>query len=333
MSELDPGPLLEMLTAYQSSMILMAGSELGIFDALRGGSLTAAEVASRLATAPRTTEMLLNASVAVGLLRKTGQTFENSPLAQAFLVRRNPDYLGRVVAKEQEFYDPWGRLAESVRQDKAQLPPMLERLRGDPNTAQNFLLALHDLALLFGTSLPDVVELEGRNKLLDVGGGVGTYSVLLAQRYPELQAVVLDLPPVRKLAEEMIASYGLSDRISFQGGDYEASSLGEGYDVILLASVLHDNPVPACKELLFKSHDALVDEGLVVINEFFLDEDKTGPPVGAIFSLIMLLENQGAAAYSAEEIKEWLLEAGFQDPVAQRLPEPSPIVVITGRKA
>jgi 2-polyprenyl-3-methyl-5-hydroxy-6-metoxy-1,4-benzoquinol methylase len=333
MSELDPGPLLEMLTAYQSSMILMASSELGIFDELGGGGLAAAEVASRLTTAPRTTEMLLNACVAVGLLRKTGQRFENSPLAQAFLVGRNPDYLGRVVAKEQEFYDPWGKLAESVRRDKAQLPPMLERLRGDPNTAQNFLFALHDLALLFGASLPDVVHLEGRNKLLDVGGGVGTYSILLAQRHPELQAVVLDLPPVRTLAEEMIASYGLSDRISFQSGDYEAPTLGEGYDVILLANVLHDNPVPACKELLFKSQDALVDGGLVVINEFFLDAHKTGPPVAAIFSLIMLLENQGASAYSAEEIKEWLLEAGFQDPVAQRLPEPSPMVVITGRKA
>ncbi len=333
MSKLDPGPLLEMLTAYQSSMILMASSELGIFDELSHGGLTVAHVAGLVGTAIRTTEMLLNACVAIGLLHKTGQTFENSLLAETFLVRGKPDYLGRVVAKEQEFYDPWGRLAEAIRQDKAQLPPMAERLSGDPETARNFLLALHDLVLLFGTGLPDVVDMEGRKKLLDVGGGVGTYSILLAQRYPELRAVVLDLRPVRELAEETIASYGLSDRISFRGGDYEAPSLGEGYDVILLANVLHDNTVPACKELLRKSHDALVDEGLVVINEFFLEEDKSGPPAGAIFSLIMLLENQGAAAYSAGEIKEWLLEAGFQDPVARRLPQPSSMVVITGRKA
>jgi hypothetical protein len=130
----------------------------------------------------------------------------------------------------------------------------------------------------------------------------------------------------------MIAGNGLTDRISFEASDYQAASLGEGYDVILLANILHDNPVASCRELLRKSHDALVEGGLVIVNEFFLDADKTGPPVGAIFSLVMLLENQGAGAYPAEEIKGWLLDAGFVDPVVRPLPDPSPMVVIVAHK-
>lgn len=332
MTELDPGPLLEMLTGYQASTILMASNELGIFDELSKRALSAPELASRLGAPARSTEMLLNACVAVGLLRKTGKAFENTPLSEAFLVRGEPAYLGRVVAKEQEFYPPWGSLAEAVREDKALLPPMSERLRRDPETARNFLLALHDLALLFGSALPDHADLAGRSSLLDVGGGVGTYSIMLAQRYPQLRAVVLDLPAVRELAEGMIASHGLSSRITFQAGDYEDPSLGAGHDVVLLANVLHDNPIASCKELLRKSRDALVDGGLVIANEFFLDEDKTSPPVGAMFSLIMLLENQGAAAYSAEEIQGWLLDTGFVDPTVRRLPEPSPMVVIAAHR-
>jgi hypothetical protein len=137
---------------------------------------------------------------------------------------------------------------------------------------------------------------------------------------------------VRELAEKTIASYGLSDRISFQEGDFRASCRGKGYDVVLLANILHDNTEEACKRLLRESHAALVEGGLIVVTEFFLGEDGTSPPVSAIFSLLMMLENQGAAEYPAEQIEGWLSEAGFNDPAVHRLPEPSPMVVLVGRK-
>lgn len=332
MSELDSGTLMGMLYAYQGSAILMGSNELGIYETLAERPLTASEVASHLGMAARSTELLLNACVALGLLQKTGQRYANSALADELLLKGKPGYVGRVIAKEQEFYGPWGQLSRAVREDKAQLRPMTERLRQDPARARNFLLALHDLGLINGSALPDHVDLGGPHRLLDVGGGVGTYSILLAQANPELQAVILDLPEVRELAEEMVASYGLSDRISFQGGDFYAPSLGEGYDVVLLSNILHDNTEEACKGLLRNSHDALVDGGLVVINEFYLEDDKAYPPVSGIFSLLMMLENQGAAEYPASEIEQWLLHAGFVDPVAHRLPEPSPMVVIVARK-
>jgi ubiquinone/menaquinone biosynthesis C-methylase UbiE len=332
MTELDSGPLLGMLYAYQGSAILMGSHELGIYDVLAEGPLTLQEVASRLGTPPRSTMLVLNACVAMGLLHEAGGQYSNSPLAGKFLVRDKPHYLGRVVAKEQEFYAPWGQMSQAVRADKAQLPPIAERLQLDPATANNFLLALHDLGLLNASALPDHVDLRGRHKLLDVGGGVGTFSILLAQKNPQIQAVVLDLPQVRTLAEDTIASYGLSDRISFQEGDYNAPSLGEGYDVVLLSNILHDNSEESSQQLLAKSYRALVEGGLVVVNEFFLDEGGTSPPVAAIFSLLMMLENQGAAEYPTEQIKRWLLEAGFVDPVAHRLPEPSPMVVAVARK-
>lgn len=332
MTERDSGSLLGMLYAYQGSAILMGSNELGIYDVLANGPLTAQEVAARLGTAPRSTMLLLNACVALGLLHKTGAQYANSPMAEKLLVRGRPGYLGRVVAKEQEFYQPWGWVSQAVREDKAQLPSMGERLRRDPATARNFLLALHDLALLNGSALPEYVDLTGRHKLLDVGGGVGSFSILLAEKNPELHAVVLDLSPVRELAEEMIASHGLSDRISFQPGDYHAPSLGEGYDVVLLSNILHDNSEESCHQLLAKAHRALTDGGLVVVNEFFLDEDGSSPPVGAIFSLLMMLENHGAAEYPAEQIKTWLLETGFRDPVVHRLPQPSPMVVVVARE-
>ncbi len=332
MTEISCGPLLEMLYAYQGSAILMGSHELGVYDALAQEPLTAGEIASRLGTASRSTELLLNACVAVGLLQKTGEKYKNSPLADRFLVKGNPGYLGRVVAKEQEFYGPWGKLVPAVRSDQAQLPPMRRRLQEQPATAGNFLLALHDLALINGSALPDYVDLAGRRKLLDVGGGVGTYSILLAQKNPQLEAVILDLPAVRELAEETIASYGLSDRISFQEGDFSAPCPAKGYDAVLLANILHDNTEEVGKRLLRKSHDALVEGGQIIVTEFYLEENGASPPVSAIFALLMMLENQGAAEYPAQTITQWLAEAGFLEAVARKLPEPSPMVVIVARK-
>jgi predicted O-methyltransferase YrrM len=333
MTARDLGSLMEMLYAYQPSAILLGSNELGIYDALAEGPLTASEVASRVGAAERSTELLLNACVAQGLVEKAAGRYTNSPAADEFLVKGKPGYIGRVVTKEQEFYGPWGQLAQAVRKDQTQMLPMTERLRRDTGRARNFLFALHDLGLMNGSALPDCVDLEGRRKLLDVGGGVGTYSILLAQKNPELRAVILDLPAVREWAEEAVASYGLGDRISFQGGDFRAPSLGENYDVVLLANILHDNAEKDGRALLRKSHDALVEGGLVIVNEFYLEDDGVNPPVSGTFALLMMLENQGAAEYPASEIEQWLLDAGFVDPVAHRLPEPSPMVVIAARKA
>jgi len=332
MTEMDCGPLLGMLYAYQDSALLMGSHELGVYDVLADEPLSSGEVAHRLGSAPRSTMLLLNACVAIGLLQKSGAKYSNSPLADAFLVKGKPGYLGRVVTKEQEFYGPWRKLPSAVRADEAQLPPMHQRLQEQPATARNFLLALHDLALLNGSALPEYVDLAGRRRLLDVGGGVGSYSILLAQRNPQLEVVVLDLPGVRELAEQTIASYGLSERMSFQEGDFNASCRGKEYDAVLLANILHDNTEDACRELLRKSREALAEGGQIIITEFYLDEDGVSPPVSAIFSVLMMLENRGAAEYPANTILEWLAEAGFKDAVAHKLPQPSPMVVLAARK-
>lgn len=99
----------------------------------------------------------LLAEIAGPNLHTVGRRFANTIEAERFLLRSEPPYPGRVVAKQQEFHDPWGQFADAVREDRAQLPPMVERLRRDPETAHNFLLALHNLALVFGTAMPTTV--------------------------------------------------------------------------------------------------------------------------------------------------------------------------------
>ena len=84
-------------------------------------------------------------------------------------------------------------------------------------------------------ALVELVDLSGRRRMIDVGGGPGTYSALLAGRYPDLHSRVLDLPGVLEIAREIIASMGVADRNRVGIG-------GHSYGAFMTANLLaHSN--------------------------------------------------------------------------------------------
>ena len=52
--------------------------------------------------------------------------------------------------------------------------------------------------------LPHGADFSGRRRLLDVGGGPGTYSIALVQQTPGLTSTVLDLPGVLEVTREIV---------------------------------------------------------------------------------------------------------------------------------
>jgi hypothetical protein len=75
---------------------------------------------------------------------------------------------------------------------------------------------------------------------------------------------------------------------------------------------LSDWPDDVCQSLIKKCYQALPKNGLIILMEKYLNEDKTGPYLTAMMNLVMLLEMQGRhRCYS--EYTEWLIDAGFTD--------------------
>jgi hypothetical protein len=72
--------------------------------------------------------------------------------------------------------------------------------------------------------------------------------------------------------------------------------------------------------------------GSVVVYEFLLEPDRVTPATSAVFSVMMLVENQGGNVYTGQEIAGWMANAGFKDVYIERLPEPSPMGLVVGRK-
>jgi len=131
---------------------------------------------------------------------------------------------------------------------------------------------------------------------------------VLCQRYPQLQAVVLDLPETEPIAKEIIASFNLADRVGFRAADY-LRDYGQGYDVMLLSGVLHGETPADCRVMLRKAYDSLAPGGLAVVQETLLNDEKTGPLLPALFSLHMTY----GASYAGGEIAGWMAEVGFTD--------------------
>jgi len=194
--------------------------------------------------------------VAQQLLARDGQRYRNTPLADAYLVRGRRAYIGDGLKYAEDLYPAWGRLLELVRTNRPVVEAE-EMLGGDQERTRHFVLGMHNRALGIAAALPSGVDLTGRRRLLDVGGGPGTYSILLAKATPGLQATVMDLPGVLEISREIIASYGMGDRVSTQPGDYIAAEFPAGHDVVLLSGMMHRETPETCRRLLRKAFGAL----------------------------------------------------------------------------
>jgi predicted O-methyltransferase YrrM len=162
-------------------------------------------------------------------------------------------------------------------------------------------------------SVARAVDLRQHRHLLDIAGGSGIYACALAAHYPNLQATVLEKPPVDRIAQAAIAKRGCSGRVSVVSADMLVDPLPDGADVHLFSNVLHDWDVPVVTDLLTRSCAALPPGGVVVIHDAFLDAAKTGPLHIAEYSLLLMHASEGRC-YSTEEMERYLEDAGFVEP-------------------
>lgn len=322
-----PSLVNRLLAGWQPARVLMAASHLDFFTSLSGETLTAEEIAARCGTHPRSTRLLLNACVAIGLLEKDGPLYRNSAEAGEFLVKGKPSYMGDAIAHTEDLWLAWYGLPESVRTNDRVSEPFRrsglapEGLSG--KTHRNFIMAMHTRALQRAPGLVEELDLTGRRQLFDAGGGPGTYSIYLVKRYPGLMATVFDLPQTIGITKEIIAEFGVEDLVTTRPGNYHVDGFGQGNDVVLLSAILHSLGPERNRELLTKAFDSLIRGGLVVVQEGLIGDEGTGPLGAVLFSLNMLVNTGEGQSYSAAEIIGLLQSAGF---VEARLLSPSLIV-------
>ncbi len=157
------------------------------------------------------------------------------------------------------------------------------------------------------------VDLTGRKKLLDLGGGSGAYSINAVQAFDGLQAVVFDLPPVTVVTQEYLERNGVTDRVSTHGGDFINDPLPEGCDVAVMASNLPIYNAENIAKVVAKTFEALEPGGEMHLVGETLDASGVGPLDAALWGLAELNYASGGRAHSDAECIGYLEDAGFVD--------------------
>ncbi len=298
------------LCYYWETKILLTAVKLDVFGALASKDGTVQDIAQRLQTDARATQILLNALVSIGILRKAGDHYANSPEAGEFLVKESPKYAGHLLLLQDAEWDNWGKLESVLR--TGQSPVKGHMFRSDPGLAENVLMVLHRVALQHAPTLAKQIDLSGARSLLDLGGGAGTHAMAFCRAYPQLNATIFDLPETLYTTERLVKEAGLEGRVTFLPGDFNRDGLGGPYDAVLMSDILHYQGMQANAALVKKAHAALAAGGRLIIKDRFLDEGGTTPSWTAVFAVHIMVNTEKGRCYTMTEAAQWLKEAGFK---------------------
>ncbi|MDA8241379.1 MAG: methyltransferase [Nitrospiraceae bacterium] len=309
---------LRKTASFFPSRIILTANNYRLFDVLEGRGRTAGALAKAASADTRGMELLLNSLVAIGLLEKEEGKYRNAPVASRYLVKGKPDYQGDILRHYDILWDNWSCLDLAVKTGRPQ------RKSGDH---ESFILGMHNLALQRVNKVVGSLDLKGVKTVLDLGGGPGTYSMGFARR--KIAATLFDLPETLKISKKLIEDSGLGDRVRLLPGDFMKDDLGGPYDMIFISQILHAYGAKQCVSMLGKCRASLREGGRIVIQEFHLDETKTGPVQGALFAVNMLVNTPEGRTYTPAEMTSWLKKSGFEDRETKVIDE---TVLISGRK-
>lgn len=325
----DAATLMQISTAYWESQTLLTANRIGLFAVLADGPLGTERIARALGTALRPTRLLLHACVALGLLEQSDEGFRNSRLSSDCLVPGGDRFLGDAIRYADDLYTSWGRLEESLREGKPVLATELYTGESAERT-RHFVYGMHNRALAVGQVLTHLVDLTGRRRMLDIGGGPGTYSVLFVRRYPGLRATLMDLPAVVEIAGEIIAAMGAADAVTRVAGDYLTDRFPAEQDVVLISGVFHRETEENCRKLIDAARACLCPGGMLVISDVFTDGSGVSPRFATLFGLNMLLSAADGGVHADMDVVKWLADAGFIGAQSRCFPPPMPHRVIQG---
>ena len=319
----SPMQILEMANDFWISKTLFTGLELGIFETLASGPISCEGVAIHLDLPVESLQRLLTALASLGLVERIGEGWGNTLLTQTWLVRSSPKYLGGLFGHfSSDLYPLWRYLPEAVRENSARWQEAFgpqashnpfETMYADPIRLKKFLQTMDALVQLYVPDLLQNYDFSPFHHWMDVGGALGTLPISVLQHYPQLTAVMVDLPPVKPLAEENVAKLAMAERIQVVAADFFKDDLPAGADLITLSLILHDWDDPECRIILKRCFEALEPGGSLLILEKALNDERTGPLFPALMNLNMLVAT-GGRERTMGEYAALLTDVGFIDP-------------------
>ena len=306
-----PAPMLDLagMLGYQT---VSTAVRLHIFTALAERPSTASELAQRLDAEERGILSLLRALQSVGYVEERDGRFHTTPMTDKWFGQSDIMNIGTALQVWDAFIrDLWLHSVEIIQTGERPFN-FYEYLYSDPQLAHSFQEMMVGNAYVVGAELLKKLTLPPAAQVLDVGGGHGVVSMVLANAHPQLQATILDAEAALQTAKPHIGKHGLNGRIHLKAGDMWQMNWGESYDLILLINMVHHFDLDSNRQLIQKAHAALKSGGQIAIFDQ-IEGSVFGSASNAIVQLLALMFYLFAngRVYSVEEMTGLLGETGF----------------------
>ncbi|HZA53045.1 MAG TPA: methyltransferase [Candidatus Udaeobacter sp.] len=292
-------------SSYWRSCILITAAHLDLFDWIGKQEKTPRALATHFGGSRVGWEIFLNALCGMGLLRKRRERYANTPISSRYLSHGAATFL----LPDYDAWEVWGGLASALITGNR--PTIQKPFFSDHRKAERLLHGLDLHAQEIAPYLIKKLTLSRCRTLLDVGGGLGTYSIAFCRSYPRLRATVVEHPYIFSLARRAVSEAGMAKRVRVIGMDFSREDLPRGFDTAFVSNVLHAHGVDENRSMLRKLHGCLNPQGQLILRDVFMSRDRTAPEWGTLFSLLLLLHTPQGRCYALDEILGWLRQAGF----------------------
>ncbi|MBK6328954.1 MAG: methyltransferase domain-containing protein [Bacteroidetes bacterium] len=328
-NDIIPHPFADAASSVGLGFALGSAVKLKIADQLTKEFIDVKQIAMGAHVSEVGAELILDCLDALGYVHKKGNHYAFTNRGYKNLSEHSEQNFRHFILFCDYLYKGYIDLDETIRLGKRPQSNMLEEM--SDYEWELFSRAMIDISKTNFKEVGGKIPVsKTHTQMLDLGGSHGLYSIELCKRFPQLKACIVDLPPVKKYAEECIAQKNASMNVSFLAADFMKDEIPKKVDIILGFNIIHGLNPAENQALAKKAYNSLNEGGMYVL----LDQIKG---IGGSSQLskattsymaLNLLHQAGGKTYSKQEIDTFTKHAGFKKTVLKKLNAPGFGIVI-----
>ena len=306
----EENPIEKIATSVYPPFALLAGMQLDVFTPLKDGPMNAEQIAATIGVDSTKLKALLYTLVVAGFLNVEREFFSNTDAANRFLVKGSPLCVVDIHELLSTMWNAALKTAKSIRTGVPQAKLNYSDMSQDE--LRQFFCGEHPYAVEYGRDLVKRYDFSSYSTLLDVGGGSGGLAIAVTEACPHIQATVVDLPKVTPVTQRYIDEAGAGDRVKVVTADVVRESIPGSYDAAVLTAFIQVLS-PDDARCAIKNVSKVMNQGgeIYIRGYGLIDNSRTSPQKLVGFNLVYINVYDDGQAYTEQEYKDWLEEAGF----------------------
>ncbi|MEI6914417.1 MAG: methyltransferase [Armatimonadota bacterium] len=288
---------------FKNARVILTALETGLLSTLASPPKPPARISDELDLDTGAVILLLDALVSLGIAKHSTKGYSLCPTFKAEMQAQSSTTLAELRNLQAEWRD-WSRLSEVIQDGRRVVDSIEEQER-----SERLKTMFSSRGSISSTPETALVDLDGVESLLDLGGSATGDAVAFARRNPELKITLIELPGLVESSERLMRSMGIQDSIAVVGGNYLLDTIGYGFDVVWISDVVRQQTHSQNTLLVSRAAKALNPNGRLIIRDCLYDPQASQEEI-CRHRLNMLVTTQNAQSYSTEDVQGWLISAG-----------------------